>query len=345
MQNQLKRRSDGTIQHKRVQQTWPKNKPFKILSIDGGGIRGVFPVAYLAELEKRFLDGKSIVGHFDMVAGTSTGGIITLGLGKGMTAQKILSIFTERGYHIFPTKSKFIQKLFFLNTFFNPKHDQNILENELKNLFGATQFGESKCRCVIPSFDGRFGEPVIYKTPHHPDYKFDKYMSMIDIGLHTSAAPTMFPAVHYLGYVMIDGGIWANNPIMNALVDVLACFSVPRENVRILSIGTGEETFSMKKPTEKGGRYGWCNPMVLKSVVFRAQSKNALGQAFLLIGKDNIVRIDIPESETLIAVDNVKRSVKELPNVARALVEGSGHLINDRFFNEPALPFKPVNPE
>src|SRR3954471_11858373 len=83
------RRSDGTIQSRRPQQPWPKDRPFRILSIDGGGICGILPAAVLAELERRFLDGRSVAAHFDMVAGTSTGGIIALGLARGRTATEI----------------------------------------------------------------------------------------------------------------------------------------------------------------------------------------------------------------------------------------------------------------
>lgn len=102
--NQIKpRRSDGTIQQKRVKQPWPRDRLFKILSIDGGGIRGVFPAAYLAELENRFLCGSPITSHFDMVAGTSTGGIIRLALAKGLTAQDALRIYLDKGEDIFRT--------------------------------------------------------------------------------------------------------------------------------------------------------------------------------------------------------------------------------------------------
>src|SRR5262245_4819233 len=96
------RRSDGTIQHARLKQPWPQGRPFRILSIDGGGIRGVFPAAFLAELETRFLGGASITNHFDMIAGTSTGGIIALALAHGMTARQALNIYLERGERIFP---------------------------------------------------------------------------------------------------------------------------------------------------------------------------------------------------------------------------------------------------
>ena len=83
------RRSDGTIQTRRPQQPWPKDRPFRILSIDGGGICGILPASVLAQLEQRFLGGQSVARHFDMIAGTSTGGIIALGLAHGLTAKAI----------------------------------------------------------------------------------------------------------------------------------------------------------------------------------------------------------------------------------------------------------------
>ena len=94
------RRSDGTLQSVRAKQLWPQGKPFRILSIDGGGIRGVFPAAYLAELENRFLSRRSIASYFDMIAGTSTGGIIALALAHGMTAAEALAIYRDRGARI-----------------------------------------------------------------------------------------------------------------------------------------------------------------------------------------------------------------------------------------------------
>jgi predicted acylesterase/phospholipase RssA len=90
------RRSDGTIQHRRRPLPWPKGRPFKILSIDGGGICGILPVSVLAELETRFLGNRSIAGNFDMIAGTSTGGIIALGLAHSLTARDIQRFYVER---------------------------------------------------------------------------------------------------------------------------------------------------------------------------------------------------------------------------------------------------------
>ena len=340
------RRSDGTIQHARRKQPWPAGRPFRILTIDGGGIRGVFPAAYLAELEKRFLGGRSIADHFDLIAGTSTGGIIALALAHGLTAQQALEIYVDRGERIFPTDKGWRKWRRVLRWLSKPKHDPAVLRAELAEVFGEKTLEAAIKRLVIPSFEGRHGEPFLYKTPHHPDYQLDRVKAFVDVALHTTAAPSYFPAVDDGGYVMIDGGVWANNPIMNALVDVLACFDVPREDVRILSLGTGEATFTVEDRVGRGGVGHWAFLRAFKAAG-RAQSKNALGQAFLLAGKNNVLRIDVPESDTPVALDDAPRAIRELPLVARSLVEGSGHRVEEMFFNDPvdayvACPVKSV---
>lgn len=327
------RRSDGTIQKKRLKQPWPKDRLFKILSIDGGGIRGIFPAAYLSELERRFLSGAPITDYFDMVAGTSTGGIIALALAKGMTAKGALDIYLNKGDKIFPTLTGVNRFVRLVKSLSQPKHDQEVLRSALEEEFGDELFGAAKISCVIPCFEGLHGEPFIYKTPHHPDYTLDQHKRMVDIALQTSAAPTIYPAIQDDGYIMVDGGLFANNPIMNALVDAVTCFDVPFENIRILSIGTGEKTFSLSDDEQNGGKKDWAILLPFLAAL-RAQSKNSLGQAFLLAGKDNIVRIDVPESTSQIALDDFARAKEELPLTARSLVEGSGHHVNSIFLSD-----------
>src|SRR6476661_5809053 len=95
-------RSAGAIPQRRIPQAWPKDRRFRILSVDGGGIKGLFPATVLAELERRHLGGRSIGSCFDLVAGTSTGGILALGLGAGLTASALADLYTNRGAEIFP---------------------------------------------------------------------------------------------------------------------------------------------------------------------------------------------------------------------------------------------------
>jgi patatin-like phospholipase/acyl hydrolase len=303
--------------------------------MDGGGIRGVFPAAFLAELESRFLGGSSIANHFDMIAGTSTGGIIALALAHGMTAREALNIYLDRGERIFPPAVGFSKMSRMLRWVFKPKHDQAALKEELLRIFGDKVLDDAETRLVVPSFEGRHGEPFLYKTPHHPDYQKDRHKKFAHVALHTTAAPTYYPGVEDDGYIMIDGGIWANNPVMNALVDALACFDVAREDVRILSLGTGDSTFTVDERARLGGIKEWAFLRSFNAAA-RAQSRNALGQAYLLVGKNNVTRIDVPESDAPIAMDDVQRSVRELPMVARSLVEGAGHHL-ERVFLDGAV--------
>src|SRR5687768_16727007 len=97
------KRSDGALKERRKPLPWSRDRDFRILSIDGGGIKGIFPASVLAGIEERFLGGRSIARHFDLVAGTSTGGIIALGLAAGLNARAIANLYIDRGAAIFPS--------------------------------------------------------------------------------------------------------------------------------------------------------------------------------------------------------------------------------------------------
>ena len=332
------RRSDGTLQRLRTPQPWPTGQPFRILSIDGGGICGILPAAVLAEFERRYLDGESIASNFDMIAGTSTGGIIALGLAHGRTAAEIRNVYVERGGAIFPPTSSIGRAIRIVRRGLRTVYDSAALEDELLHILGPVTFGEASTRLVIPAFEGRHGEPWIYKTPHHPDYKLDRVERSVRIGLATAAAPTFFRSLPNNGYVMLDGGLWANNPIMNAVVDALSCFNMDRRQIQILSLGCGETSFRVTRAQSIGGVLQWRN--VFQAAV-RAQSLNAMGQAYLLIGKDQVTRIDAPESPRPIALDDYIRAREELPHLARSLVEAAGADVARRFLLSSAATYLP----
>jgi patatin-like phospholipase/acyl hydrolase len=324
------RRSDGTIQKQRVPQPWPRDRPFRILSIDGGGICGILPASILAELEQRFLSGASIVNHFDMIAGTSTGGIIALGLAKGLKAAQVRDVYVEHGGKIFPPTGRLGRWFRWLARWQRYSYERKPLENELLRVFADTALGEANTRLCIPSFEGTHGEPWIFKTPHHPDYKRDKFASMVTVGLATAAAPTFFAALPNNGYTMVDGGLWANNPVMIAVVDALACFDIDRRQIQVLSLGCGETSFKVSAEKSVGGMFQWRGAM---TAAMRAQSLNALGQTYLLVGKDQVIRLDAPESATPIELDDYLRAREELPPMARSLVEASGHAVAATFLS------------
>ncbi|MYI61352.1 MAG: patatin-like phospholipase family protein [Gemmatimonadetes bacterium] len=339
------KRSSGALKHRRVQLPWPEDREFRILAIDGGGIRGIFPATFLAGLEERYLGGVSVAQYFDLIAGTSTGGIIALGLASGLTAAEQRNLYIERGCDIFPPiRSDVIgsaKRCFWsLYQYFKFRYDREALMCILRETFEDRKFGEAQTRLCIPSFDGRHGEVYIFKTPHHPDFRKDAKEPMIKVAAATSAAPTFFQPFKDGGYTFVDGGVWANNPIMVALVDALSCFSVPRERIRVLSLGCGDDQYAVgKMKTLLGGMLAW------KDIIYgamRLQSLNALGQAGLLVGADRIIRVNAPTCEKKIRLDDWSRAVAELPNVAKAALDEFGENAASVFLMEPAAPYRPI---
>ena len=334
-------RSSGAISHRRLRLSWPEGQEFRILSIDGGGIKGIFPAAFLAGLEERYLGGDSIARHFDLIAGTSTGGIIALGLGAGHTAAALRDLYVRRGREIFPPQRGFGRLLGTIRQCFRFRYSRNALTRVLSETFGQKTFGESESRLCIPSFDGRHSEVHIFKTPHHPDYKSDGRERMVKVAAATSAAPTFFRPLDDGGYTFVDGGVWCNNPTMVGLVDVLACFAVPRERIRILSVGCGNSPYTVGAIRRRfGGFLAWSD---IISAAMRFQSLNARGQAGLLIGADRTVRVDPPSNGRQIQLDDWRRASIELPSAASEALEQHGDTVASHFLQEPAAPYIPYS--
>jgi patatin-like phospholipase/acyl hydrolase len=344
------RRSSGTHPGLREQLPWPEGRPFRILSIDGGGIRGILPAAILTELESKYTDERSAGDYFDLIAGTSTGGIIALALSRGMRAKAILDIYTELGPRIFPRPQGRLRNLLRgMRNYWYYAYDPAPLKEELTRVLRAAKVGDAQRRLCIPSFDG-FTEVFIFKTPHHPDYKLDWRESMVTVAMATAAAPAYFPIyrdrapkvpdaptsaigtpVRYFG----DGGVWANNPVMIALVDALACYQIDRRQVHILSLGTGDTEIRITERQRRlGGFLHWAK--IIDSAM-HLQSQNAIGQAGLLIGRDQLIRLNAPPMpDNPIGLDDYNRASAELPPIAARLVGEFGDAVRDRFLYSAA---------
>ena len=335
--NGLPRRSAGTLYERRAPLAWPTDKEFRILSINGGGIRGIFPAAFLAELEHRYLAGSSIGDYFDLIAGTSTGGIIALGLAAGLRASHLRDLYISRGHEVFPPSNdgllalpeNWIRKAC---RYFRYRYDSESLKRVIELTLGKRKFGEAKVRLCIPSAEGRYSEPYIFKTPHHPDYKTDKKEYMIKVAMATAAAPTFFQPFVDGGYIFLDGGLWANDPIMVGLIDALSCFSIERTQVRILSIGCGSRPYIVDRRRISGGLLAWRK--VIESAM-HLQSSNALGQAGLLIGRDKITRVDPGPIGATIELDDWIGAVEKLPNEAQKSAARIGRYISVNMLYKP----------
>ncbi len=340
------RRSTGALMRRRVPLPWPEDRDFRILSIDGGGIRGIYPATFLAGLEERYLEGSSVVQYFDLIAGTSTGGIIAIGLAAGLKAAELRDLYMDRGCEIFPPIQNGIigaVEHYLRNAcqYFKFRYDRKALMRILGDTLGNRRFGEAQVRLCIPSFDGRYGEVYIFKTPHHPDFRKDASERMTKVAAATSAAPTFFQPLQDGGYTFVDGGVWANNPVMIALVDALSCFFVPPERVRILSLGCGDDPYVVNRSKILwGGLWAWRD---IVYAAMRLQSRNALGQAGLLIGADRIIRASTSTSENQIPMDDWTRAVSELPGASESSLDELGESISEKFLSEPASRYEPIS--
>ena len=339
----VEKRSQGARTSSRPALEWPESDYFRILSIDGGGIRGILPAAILSRLEQEHLQGQSIGQYFDLIAGTSTGGIIALGLATGLTATEILDIYVRKGGDIFPPVHGWRKWLKNIKHYGRSKLDAAVLHKLLDDTFGKKQFWETQNRLCIPSMEGTFGEVFIYKTPHHPVYKKDWPNLCADIAKATSAAPTFFHAFANSGYVMVDGGVWANNPIMIALTETLTSFNVPRSKVRILSLGCGCSDYIVNEKKINGGKLHWTD---IFDGVSNLSTQNATGQAGLLIGPENLLRINPPPFKEKIELDDWEKSKELLPPLAAELLKVHQARIGEMFLYGKAKEYKPLyNPQ
>ena len=323
------RRSAGILPRRRERLDWQSDQPFRILSLDGGGIRGVFPAALLAGLESEYLNGESAAEYFDLITGTSTGGILALGLAAGISAAELLNLYANRGRAIFPPERRKMRN--FLQ-YFVTGYKREPLDRILDDVLGDLKLRDARVRLCIPSLDGKYGEVYVFKTPHHPDFKRDGVEPMVKVAAATSAAPTFFKPVEE-GYIFADGGVWANNPIMVGLVEALSSFTTARDDIHILSIGCGESPYTINRIQRLlGGRLAWSN------IIFAAmhlQSMNAIGQAGLLIGRDRITRVE-PATGEKIGLDDWKRATVVLPTAAKAAMVQYGDRIASTFFTTKA---------
>jgi uncharacterized protein len=221
---------------------------FRILSVDGGGIRGLVPALVLADLEHRL---ESITGtwrpladYFHLFSGTSTGGLISLGLtapGPGgkpaMNSRQLVELYRERGPQIFPTRLRWLRTL---RGFVMPKFSNRALRRAVEDEIGTAPLSTALRELVITAYDMTDDRPRFFKrwTAGHegrPD------PPLADVAMATASAPTYLPPWEIDGKALVDGGVFAANPTVAAIAEALkreADDLVPHE-LFVVSLGTG----------------------------------------------------------------------------------------------------------
>jgi patatin-like phospholipase/acyl hydrolase len=253
-----------------------------VLSIDGGGIRGVIPARVLREIEQRM--DRPVSELFDLVAGTSTGGILALGLTLPRPGSKtpawdataLQRLYVEHGAKIFA--NSLLRKIETLGGLFEERYDADEIERVLRHYFGGAMLSSALTEVVVPSYDLTAPAPFFFKRSYARDQTHTWDVETWKAARATSAAPTYFdpmnlPAFEDEGeHALVDGGVFANNPTACAYAEALNLYG-RASDVAILSLGTGDGPPHMVRYREARG-WGvihWARPII--DVVFDGVAK------------------------------------------------------------------------
>jgi len=250
--------------------------PIRILALDGGGIRGLIPALVLDAIEQQL--GQPIAGSFDLISGTSTGGILAVGLttpganGRPKYAPAALAdLYRKEGGRIFhSTMGHKLTSLFSVN---GPKYDAGGIEGVLNDYFGEARLKDSLTDVLVTSYEiDQLRDPFFFSSRmarSNPAYDFPIRL----VARATSAAPTYFPPLKLTAnpgdthpyYALVDGGVFANNPALCAYAEARATDGA--REVLIVSIGTGQREDSIPYDRARGwGLAGWARTII--DVVF-----------------------------------------------------------------------------
>lgn len=307
----------------------PARIPRRILCLDGGGIRGAFTAAVLDRLEQ--LTRQKIIEHFDLIVGTSTGGILAIGLAMGVPPGRILAFYREDGPVIFPGDGNVGGAWLEFQHWFATKFDARVLEERLRAAFAgsatvkSSQLADALVRVAVTAYDAESDRAIVYRTPHGPDGTLSENIDRLDAALATSAAPTYFSARQIDHAKAIDGGVWANSPTVVALAEA-ADLGWDLADVSILSVGTTftptllarplhidkklvKQLLSFMvpgplatiismfwKPQPVEGKLGWV--ATIAGLLMKTQSQSAAHVCRRLLAEDAYLRVDAPTIDT-----------------------------------------------
>lgn len=240
--------------------------PLRVLCLDGGGLLGLATASFLARTEQRL--GARFADRFDVFCGTSTGGILALGLAHGMSAEALVRIYDEMGPKVFPRPSLLARPWRFLASWMWPRYAATPLRELLEQHLGDATLGDVQRRgkfVAITALNLRTGEPYVFKTDHADGLVRDAGIRLVDVALATSAAPTYFPPARVQmpgGSVetLADGGVFANDPTMVAYVEALAYLARAPGDIEMLSLSTPRRPLGRRPGTAlslQNGRLAW----------------------------------------------------------------------------------------
>lgn len=293
---------------------------YRILSLDGGGLRGIIPVLILKKIEE--MTGKKIYELFDCIVGTSTGGIIAAGItatkdGKTphLDLDTMYKLYTTEGNTIFPQPKNFIQKFSKgINSVFNPKYSPDGLDKLLSQYFGELTIKDTLKPIIVTSYDLKSNEIIMFKTRNAQWSKERFDVKLKDVCRATSAAPTYLPSYEMKfdgkDRVLVDGGVYINNPVMAAVSDVIKNCDVKLSDIELISLGTGIHAKSLGVKTEGWGLVNWVKPIT--TIMMQASSMAVDYQSEQLLKKYLRLQVIIDDESKTDMADSRNKTTQYL---------------------------------
>jgi len=289
---------------------------FSILSIDGGGILGLYSANMLKHIQEDVLEGEPFSEYFDLITGTSTGGIIGLGLASGHSAAEIEDFYRKHGREIFPRNFSFLRKV---RLFFSSKYSNQKLASRLDDFFGKTKVADCRTNFCVPSIDASEGRAVVFKTNNSGSQKRDENFLLKDVALATSAAPTYLPLHSFDCFSSLaDGGLWQNNPSLIGMIEAHTSFK-DRKNIsriKVLSIGNPLSNIKEYVPNckNRNGLLAWKSRLVTMPMKISSNATNDIMNILLRTHSMNlqkylrIVHDNLSDEHRDLALDNASES-------------------------------------
>jgi hypothetical protein len=297
-----------------------------VLSIDGGGIRGVFPAHILNCLQQRL--GIKPIDHFGMIAGTSTGSIVAGAIACDIELEKVITLYRKNGKSIFPRKKfwNFPQ----LESAFQSRYEKNSLASVLLEVFGDVKLGQIAIPLLIPATDIGNGSVHVFKSGYSRDFTRDKEVLLRDAVIASCSAPTYFDPTKVNEYLLADGGLWANNPALAAVIDAQKRLGIELKNIKILSIGTGHARtcYGVQPSRNWGFVNGWKGPVFI-DFLMSLQAQTTHNYLQLLLKENQILRLNF-ESDCPLPLDDYS-AIDDLISNADRVFTHSSHKLRDFF--------------
>ena len=296
----------------------------RILSIDGGGIRGIIPALVLTELERR--SERPVFELFDLIAGTSTGGILACALcaPDSLPAEQLVSLYDEEGPEIFSRSA--LQRVRSGEGLLDEKYDSEALDKALERFLSSKLLSESRPDLIVPAYDTADPGPYFFKSVKARQSEEDDFPLSV-VARATSAAPTYFEASAVGSRALIDGGVFAINPAMSAFAEVFRRQPGLREEaspeIVLLSLGTGQRTRRRTYGDIKDwGLVEWARPIL--DVVFDGVSDAVHYQLLHVLGEECYWRLQVELTEASDDLDDAsEENLRLLRRQAEQLIESS----------------------